>query len=107
MDAVRIIEGIIAILSGISVCIPLVIKLIDTVKALADEKKWNVLVRNVFELMADAEEKYQRGEEKKNYVMSAIKIIAGQIGFNYDEEAKAKISAMVDEICGLSRIINK
>lgn len=107
MDAVRIIEGIIAILSGISVCIPLVIKLIDTVKALADEKKWNVLVRNVFELMADAEEKYQHGEEKKSYVMSAIEIIAGQIGFNYDEEAKAKVSAMVDEICQISKEINK
>ena len=107
MDAVKIIEGVIAILSGISVCIPLVIKLIEVVKELADEKKWNILVRNVFELMADAEEKYQRGEEKKSYVMSAVEIIARQIGFNYDEVAKDKISAMVDEICGLSRVINK
>mgnify|MGYP002510845684 CR=1 FL=1 len=33
--------------------------------------------------------------------------IAKEIGFDYDEEAKAKVSAMVDEICDLSRVINK
>lgn len=107
MDIVDIIDAIIAILSGITVCLPLVFKLIDTVKDLVNEKKWNILVRNVFILMSDAEARYQRGEEKKEYVMSAIEIVAKEIGFDYDDEAKAKVSAMVDEICDLSRVINK
>ena len=107
MDVTDILDAIIAILSGLTVCIPLVFKLIETVKELVNEKKWNVLVRNVFILMSDAEERYQRGDERKEYVMSAIEIVASEIGFNYDEEAKAKVSAMVDEICDLSRVINK
>lgn len=107
MDITEILDAVIAILSGLTVCIPLVFKLIETVKDLINEKKWNILVRNVFILMSDAEERYQRGDEKKEYVMSAIEIVAKEIGFDYDEEAKAKVSAMVDEICDLSRVINK
>ena len=107
MDIAKILDVIITILSGVTVCLPLVFKLIETVKELVNEKKWNILVRNVFVLMTDAEARYQRGEEKKNYVMSAIEIVAAQIGFNYDAEAKAKVSAMVDEICQISKEINK
>lgn len=107
MDIARVLDAIIAILSGVTVCLPLVFKLIETVKQLVNEKKWNILVRNVFVLMTDAEARYQQGEEKKNYVMSAIEIIAAQIGFDYDEEAKAKVSAMIDEVCEISKEINK
>lgn len=107
MEITNILDSIIAILSGLTVCIPLVFKLIETVKDLINEKKWNILVRNVFILMSDAEEKYQHGVDKKEYVMSGIEIVAKEIGFDYDEEAKAKVSAMVDEICDLSRVINK
>ena len=107
MDIAKILDVIINILSGVAVCLPLVFKLIETVKELVNEKKWNILVRNVFVLMTDAEARYQRGEEKKNYVMSAIEIVAAQIGFNYDAEAKEKVSVMVDEICQISKEINK
>ena len=107
MDAAKILEAVISILSGVAVCLPLVLKLIETVKELVNEKKWNILVRNIFVLMTDAEEHYQQGAEKKAYVMSAIEIVAAQIGFNYDEEAKVKVSTMIDEICKISKEINK
>ena len=107
MNAAKILEAIISILSGVAVCLPLVLKLIETVKELVNEKKWNILVRNIFVLMTDAEEHYQQGAEKKDYVMSAIEIVAAQIGFNYDEEAKSKVSTMIDEICKISKEINK
>ena len=107
MDLVRWIEIIIAILSGVCVCIPLVKKLCETIKQLVEEKRWNVLVSNVFELMVDAEEKFQHGVDKKAYVMDAIKIVANQIGFDYDKEAEEKISKMIDEACDITKLINK
>ena len=41
MEVVEWINVIISILSGIAVCIPLVISLIIFVKKVDDEKKWN------------------------------------------------------------------
>lgn len=106
MEIVQWIDVIVAVLSGIAVCIPLVIKLVDCVKQLVQEKRWNILVSNVLELMTNAEQDYQRGAERKEYVMSAIKTIAKQIDYNFDYEAESKISNMIDEICKVSRVIN-
>lgn len=106
MEVVEWINVIISILSGIAVCIPLVISLINFVKKVADEKKWNILVSNVLQLMMNAEQDYEHGAEKKEYVMNAIKTIADQIGYNFDEEAKQKVSNMIDEICKMAKVVN-
>ena len=49
-------ELVISILSGIAVCIPLVIKLVSTVKEVVKEKNWNELVSMAFDYMSEAEE---------------------------------------------------
>ena len=106
MDVARWIEVVISILSGIAVCVPLVITLINTIKEVVAEKKWNLLVSNVLELMMNAEKDYERGAERKEYVMNAIKTIAKQIGYNFDREAEYKVSKMIDEICDLAKVVN-
>ena len=106
MEVVKWIYVIISILSGISVCIPLVLSLINFVKKVADEKKWNVLVSNVLQLMMNAEKDYEHGVERKEYVMDAIKTIAAQIGYNFDVEAEKKVSEMIDEICKMAKVVN-
>lgn len=106
MDIVKWIDIIISILSGIAVCIPLIISLINTVKKVADEKKWNILVSNVLELMVNAEQDYERGAERKEYVMNAIRTIAVQIGYDFNAEAEQKVSIMIDEICALAKVVN-
>jgi hypothetical protein len=106
MEVVEWINVIISILSGIAVCIPLVLSLISFVKKVADEKRWNVLVSNVLQLMIKAEQDYEHGAEKKEYVMNAIKTIANQIGYNFDAEAENKVSEMIDEICKMAKVVN-
>ena len=106
MEVVEWINIIISILSGVAVCIPLVISLINFVKQVAKEKKWNLLVSNVLQLMIKAEQDYEHGAEKKEYVMNAIKLISEQIGYNFDEEAENKVSHMIDEICSLTKVVN-
>ena len=106
MEVVKWINVIISILSGISVCIPLALSLIAFVKKVSAEKKWNVLVSNVLQLMMKAEKDYERGVEKKEYVMNAIKTIADQIGYNFDAEAEKKVSEMIDEICKMAKVVN-
>ena len=106
MEVVEWINVIISILSGIAVCIPLVLSLISFVKKVADEKRWNVLVSNVLQLMMNAEKDYEHGVERKEYVMNAIKTIADQIGYNFDSEAEKKVSEMIDEICKMAKVVN-
>lgn len=106
MEVIKWINVIISILSGISVCIPLAISLANFVQKVADEKKWNILVSNVLQLMMNAEQDYEHGAEKKEYVMNAIKTIAEQIGYNFDAEAEMKVSKMIDEICDMAKVVN-
>jgi len=107
MEVVKWMNIIIQILSGVAACIPLMLKLISVVKELLRQKRWNEMVIHTFDLMADAEQKFERGAERKEYVMDALKIIAQKINFDYDEEAERKISEMIDAVCGLSKEINK
>lgn len=106
MDVVKWINVIVSILSGISVCIPLVISLINTIRQVVQEKKWNIIVSDVLDLMIRAEEDYNNGAERKEYVMNAIKLISKQVGYNFDQEAELKISIMIDEICKLAKVVN-
>ena len=96
----------ISILSGIAVCIPLIISLVNTVQKVVAEKQWNVLVSNVLQLMMNAEKDYESGAERKEYVMNALETIAVQIGYDFNDEAKAKVSIMIDEICALAKVVN-
>lgn len=107
MEVVKWINILVQILSGVAACIPLVIELVAVVNKLIKEKRWNEIVIHTFDLMADAEEKFERGAERKEYVMDALRLIAQKIHFNYDEEAERKISEMIDAVCGLSKEINK
>ena len=106
MDVVKWINVIVSILSGIAVCIPLVISLINTVRQVVQEKKWNIIVSNVLDLMIRAENDYNNGAERKEYVMNAIKLISKQVDYNFDQEAELKVSIMIDEICKLAKVVN-
>lgn len=105
MDIVRIIELIVSIVSGLAVVIPVVMKLVKTVKELVKEKNWNVLVRELFNLMGEAEKLFDKGTDRKVWVMEEIKKAAIRVGYDYDEETEAKISAMIDDTCDLAKIL--
>ena len=96
-------EIILAILSGIAGCIPLVIKLIDYVKALAKEKNWGKLVVIVANFMAEAESLYPDGATKKEYVINSVMAIAKTIDYPIDKDM---LSELIDNLAKLSNKIN-
>ncbi len=96
-------ELIIAILSGIAACIPLVIKLVDYVKALSKEKNWGKLIVIVSGFMAEAEKLYPDGASKKDYVINSVLAIAKTIDYPVDKEM---LGELIDNLAKLSKKIN-
>ena len=96
-------EIIISILSGIAACVPIVIKLVNYVKALAQEKNWSKLVVIVGNFMAEAETLYPDGASKKEYVVNSVLAIAKTIDYPVDE---AVLSELIDSLTKLSKKVN-
>ena len=94
---------IIAILSGISVCIPLVIELVEYVHKAWQEKNWSMIMQLVLKLMTEAEKNYDNGVARKEYVMTSIAAMKDTLNCEID---MAAISAMIDAICVASKTIN-
>lgn len=97
------IQAIISILSGVAVLVPLMIKLIQFVQAGVKEKNWSQVLKLVMSLMADAEDNFESGAEKKEWVMGQLKALAGSIDYDIDWDV---ISEMIDKICDVSKEIN-
>ena len=96
-------ELIIAVLSGIVACAPLVIQLINYVKALAKEKNWGKLIIIVSNLMAEAETIYPDGASKKEYVINSVLAIAKTIDYPVDKDM---LGELIDNLTTLSKKVN-
>lgn len=98
---------VVSILSGLAVCIPLVVNLVSVVRDLIKERNWANLIKMAMTFMVSAEDNFATGAEKKEWVMDSIRDAAKAINYNYDAEAEAKMSDLVDSICNLTKQINK
>lgn len=99
-------EWILSVISGIAVCIPLVIKLVEFVTAMTREKNWSAIVALVLDCMIEAEILYKNGADRKEYVLKVVEEMAEKLNYNYDNEAKRKVSCLIDSICEASKTIN-
>lgn len=97
------IQAIISILSGVAILVPLMIKLIDYVKKSTKEKNWNQMLKLVMNLMAEAEDKFDKGADKKEWVMGELKAMADTLNYDIDWNV---VSDMIDKICDVSKEIN-
>lgn len=100
------VEIVVSILSGLAVCIPLVIKLVDSVQNTVKEKNWSKLMNVAIDLMSEAEKMFSEGAAKKAWVMAGIDVAAKNIDYPYDDAARQKISDMIDAICDASKVLN-
>lgn len=100
MDWVNV---IVSILSGLAVVIPLAVELVKWVKKAVQEKNWSKLITLVMTFMAEAEKMFSTGEERKNYVLLAIKASADTINYPIDME---QVSKLIDEIVAMSKVVN-
>jgi len=97
------IQAIISILSGIAILVPLIVKLVQYVQANAKEKNWSSLMVLVMNLMAQAEQMFDKGADKKEWVINELKAVASTL--NYEIEWNV-VSEMIDKICDVSKEIN-
>ena len=100
------VDIVVSILSGLAVCIPLVVKLVNVVSTSVKEKNWSQIVDIVLDLMKEAETLFSEGAAKKAYVMASVESAAKSINYNYDEVAKQKVSDMIDAICATAKVVN-
>ena len=100
------VDIVVSIMSGLAVCIPLVVQLVNVVRASVKEKNWSQIEAIVLDLMKEAETLFSDGATKKAYVMASVESAAKSINYNYDEVAKQKVSDMIDAICETAKIVN-
>lgn len=62
------------------------------------------MLKLVMNLMAEAEEKFTKGSEKKEWVLDELRAMTNTL--NYDIEWDV-VSDMIDKICDLSKELNK
>lgn len=96
-------EILISILSGLAATIPLVVKLVEYVKKAIQEKNWNQLVTLVISLMAEAEGKFNNGEDRKAWVLSMVEASAKTINYEVDLE---QVAVLIDSLCAMSKVVN-
>ena len=97
------IQAIISILSGVAILVPLIIKLVQYVQANAKEKNWSSLMVLVMNLMAQAEQMFDKGADKKEWVINELKAVASTLNYEIDWNV---VSEMIDKICDVSKEIN-
>ena len=96
-------EIIVSILSGLAVAIPLVVELVKYVKEAAREKNWQVLLKFVMDLMAEAESKFEDGASRKQWVMAMVEASATTINYEID---LIRVSELIDSLCSMSHAVN-
>lgn len=97
------IQAIISILSGVAILVPLVVKLIEYVKKNAKEKNWSSMLVLVMNLMSQAETMFDKGADKKEWVINELKAVANTLNYEIDWDV---VGEMIDKICDVSKEIN-
>ena len=97
------INAILAILSGLVAAIPLVIQLVKYVKEAIRGKNYTNIMALVMNLMAEAEEKYSDGAQKKEYVLGSLHAVEKTLNFDIDDVV---IGQMIDRIVEVTKKIN-
>ena len=96
-------EIAIEVIKGLFVVIPLVVALVKYVKKAIREKNWSALLNLVMGLMAQAEDMFENGADKKAWVLSCVDTSAEFI--NYDIDIN-QVDALIDSLCDMSRVVN-
>lgn len=96
-------EILTSILTGLAITIPLVVKLVEYVQKAIKEKNWNNLLALIIRLMAEAEEKFDNGADRKQWVLGMIEASADTINYDIDLD---QIGELIDSLCAMSKIVN-
>lgn len=90
-------------LTGIAAVIALVISLVKYVKEAIKERNWPQVVKMVSDYMAVAEEKFDNGADRKQWVMAMVQVSAETVKYNIN---MAEIGQLIDDLCKMSKVVN-
>ena len=93
----------IEILAGLAIVIPLIVELVKYVKKSTLEKNWNNLIRLLLNLMATAEEKFDNGADRKQWVIAMVQASANTINYPISEQ---ELSKLIDSLVELTKKVN-
>ena len=96
---------IVSVLSGLAATIPLAIQLVKYVQKTIQDKNWPEVVKLVTSYMERAETMFEKGADRKEWVMAMVKASADTVTVNYDLDMD-KISDLIDSLCDMSKIVN-
>lgn len=103
MSTEQIISLIVSVLTGLATAIPLVVKLVQYVKEATQEKNWGNLLGLLIELMEQAEQMFDTGATRKEWVMAMAQTSAEYIAYPLDTAA---LSTLIDELVSMTRSVN-
>lgn len=103
MSMELIIAIVVNVILAVGIATPLVIALVKYVRQSIQEKNWNNLVKLVLELISTAEEKFETGAERKQWVISMVRVAENQINFDIDEEM---LGNLIDDLVDLTKKVN-
>ena len=98
-----ILNLIIEILAGLAIVIPLVIELIKYVKKSALERNWTNLIQLVMSLMAAAEDKFDNGADRKQWVIAMVQASANAINYPISDK---ELGDLIDDLVELTNRVN-
>lgn len=94
---------IVSVLAGLATAIPLVIKLVEYVQKAVKEKNWGKVLDMVMKYMAVAEDKFDNGADRKEWVMAMVKASADTVEYDINMDA---VSKLIDDLCKMSKTVN-
>ena len=94
---------LIEVLAGLAIVIPLVVKLVEYVKKSAIEKNWANLIRLLMDLMAAADEKFDNGADRKQWVIAMVQASANSINYPITEK---ELGDLIDNLVKLTKKVN-
>lgn len=100
MDWVQL---LVSVLAGLATAIPLAIKLVEYVQKAVKEKNWGKVLDMVMKYMATAEDKFDNGADRKEWVLAMVRASAETVNYDIDMEV---IGKLIDDLCNMSKKVN-
>ena len=89
--------------TGIAAIIALVISLVKYVKQAIKERNWPEVVKMVSGYMTQAEDMFENGADRKQWVMAMVQVSADSVKYNIN---MTEIGQLIDDLCAMSKIVN-
>lgn len=96
-------EWVRSILLALAVAIPLVVKLVEYIVKAVKEKNWNNLVKLVLNFMEEAEQKFDDGASRKEWVLAMVEASSKTVNYDIDMQV---VSDLIDDLCDMSKVVN-